>query len=68
MLFYSGDDASAKAGVRTLIEHLGMYPVDLGPLHVGGVVAAVPFGPLAGAEFLKAADPGAVPPASAPNA
>ena len=68
MLFYRGDDAAAKAEVRTLSEHLGMYPVDLGPLHVGGALAAVPFGPLAGAEFLKAADPDAGPPAPALNA
>lgn len=53
VLFYSGDDAAAKAEVRTLIEQLGMYPVDLGALHVGGTLAAMPFGPLAGAEFVK---------------
>jgi hypothetical protein len=45
VLFYSGDDAAAKAPVRQLIETLGFFPVDLGPLKVGGV-QATPLGPL----------------------
>lgn len=53
VLFYSGDDEAAKAEVRTLIEQLGMVPIDLGPLSVGGVLAAMPFGVLAGANFIK---------------
>ncbi len=31
--FYCGDDAGAKATVRTLIEAIGFAPVDVGPLH-----------------------------------
>ncbi len=53
VLFYSGDDADAKAQVHALIEALGMHPVDLGTLGGGGTLAAVPGGPLAFAEFVK---------------
>ncbi len=52
VLFYSGDDDAAKAEVRKLIEQLGMFPVDLGPLKVGGV-QTTPFGPLASINFVK---------------
>lgn len=48
VLFYSGDDAEAKAAVRSLIEGAGFWPVDLGMLAVGGPLAALPFGSLAG--------------------
>ena len=52
VLFYSGDDAAAKAEVRQLIETLGFFPVDLGPLKVGGV-QATPLGPLSMTNFVK---------------
>lgn len=52
VLFYSGDDSAAKAEVRKLIEQLAMFPVDLGPLKVGGALTT-PFGPLASINFVK---------------
>ena len=53
VLFYSGDDADAKTTVRSLIERAGFFAVDLGALDVGGPLASLPFGPLAGASFVK---------------
>lgn len=53
VLFYSGDDADAKAEVRKLLEQTGHFPVDLGTLDVGGPLASVPFGPLAAVNFIK---------------
>lgn len=52
-LFYSGDDAAAKAEVRTLLETTGYFPVDLGPLDVGGPLMELPFGALAMSNFIK---------------
>ena len=52
-LFYSGDDADAKAEVRKLIEQTGYFPVDLGMLDVGGPLASLPFGWLAAINFVK---------------
>src|SRR6266481_5104812 len=52
-LFYSGDDADAKAEVRKIIEQTGYFPVDLGMLDVGGPLASLPFGSLAGINFIK---------------
>jgi predicted dinucleotide-binding enzyme len=53
VLFYSGDDAGAKAEVRGLIERTGGFPVDLGALDVGGPLTSLPFGALAGNNFVK---------------
>jgi predicted dinucleotide-binding enzyme len=53
VLFYSGDDADAKATIRSLIEKAGFFAVDLGALDVGGPLASLPFGPLAGVSFVK---------------
>ena len=53
MLFYSGDDAGAKAAVRGLIEKAGFFPIDLGALDVGGPLASLPFGLLAGVSVVK---------------
>ena len=53
VLFYSGDDANAKAEVRKIIEHTGYFAVDLGVLEVGGPLASLPFGPLASINFIK---------------
>lgn len=50
--FYSGDDAAAKGDVRKLIEAAGYFPVDLGPLDVGGRLAQLPFGSLAAINFI----------------
>lgn len=51
--FYSGDDAAAKAEVRKLLESAGYFAVDLGSLEVGGSLAQLPFGSLAGINFIK---------------
>lgn len=53
VLFYSGDDSDAKAKVRKLIEQTGSFPVDLGALDIGGPLASLPFGPLAGTALIK---------------
>ena len=53
VLFYSGDDATAKAEVRKIIEHTGYFAVDLGVLDVGGPLASLPFGSLASINFIK---------------
>jgi len=52
-LFYSGDDADAKAEVRKIIEQTGYFPVDLGMPDVGGPLASLPFGSLAAINFVK---------------
>jgi predicted dinucleotide-binding enzyme len=46
VLFYSGDDARAKAEVGALIERLGFFGIDLGSLGVGGRLVQFPGGPL----------------------
>jgi 8-hydroxy-5-deazaflavin:NADPH oxidoreductase len=53
VLFYSGDDADAKAKVRKIIEQTGYFPVDLGTLDVGGPLTSLPFGSLTAANFIK---------------
>ncbi|OAJ62460.1 NADP oxidoreductase [Paraburkholderia ginsengiterrae] len=53
VLFYSGDDQDAKATVRSLIAKAGFFAVDLGALDVGGPLASLPFGALAGVSFVK---------------
>jgi 8-hydroxy-5-deazaflavin:NADPH oxidoreductase len=52
-LFYSGDDADAKAEIRRIIEQTGYFPVDLGALDVGGPLASLPFGSLAAVNFIR---------------
>jgi 8-hydroxy-5-deazaflavin:NADPH oxidoreductase len=52
-LFYSGDDAPARATVGTLIDRLGFFGVDLGPLAAGGAVTQIPGGPLSVHHFVK---------------
>jgi len=53
VLFYSGDDVDAKAEVREIIERTSYFPIDLGGLAVGGLLAGLPLGPLAGINFIK---------------
>jgi 8-hydroxy-5-deazaflavin:NADPH oxidoreductase len=36
VLFFSGDDAAAKSQVGALIDRLGFFGIDLGPLSIGG--------------------------------
>lgn len=53
VMFYSGDDATAKAEVREIIEKTGFFAIDLGSLDVGGPLASLPFGALAAHQFVK---------------
>ncbi|MFZ6721763.1 NADPH-dependent F420 reductase [Undibacterium sp. Ji49W] len=53
VLFYSGDDAGAKAAVCGVMEAAGFFPVDLGALDVGGPLASLPFGPLSTRNFIS---------------
>jgi len=46
VLFFSGDDAAAKAAVGALIKQLGFSGIDLGALAVGARLAQFPGGPL----------------------
>ncbi len=46
VLFYSGDDNTAKAEVAALIDRIGFAGIDLGSLAVGGKLAQFPGGPL----------------------
>jgi 8-hydroxy-5-deazaflavin:NADPH oxidoreductase len=46
VLFYSGDDESAKAEVAELIDRVGFAGIDLGPLAIGGKLMQFPGGPL----------------------
>ncbi|OHV15514.1 NADP oxidoreductase [Methylorubrum extorquens] len=53
VLFYSGDDAEAKAQVGTLIERLGFFGIDLGPLALGSRLVQFPGGPLTALNLVK---------------
>lgn len=52
VLFLSGDDREAKAGVSALLEKVGFAPIDLGGLAAGGRIQQFD-GPLAGPNLLK---------------
>lgn len=53
VLFYSGDDAAAKADVGALIERLGFFGIDLGALAIGGKLVQFPVGPLSALNLVK---------------
>ncbi|WP_040961507.1 NADPH-dependent F420 reductase [Sinorhizobium fredii] len=53
VLFYSGDDAGAKAEVGALIGRLGFAGIDLGPVSVGGRLVQFPGGPLPALNLVK---------------
>lgn len=53
VLFYSGDDAGAKAAVAMLIEKLGFFGVDLGSLAIGARLVQFPGGPLPAHNLVK---------------
>lgn len=53
VLFYSGDDAGAKAEVGALIERLGFFGIDLGPIAIGGRLVQFPGGPLPALNLVK---------------
>lgn len=53
VLFYSGDDAAAKAEVGGLLTKMGFFAVDLGSQATGGPLAQLPFGALSTSNFIK---------------
>ena len=53
VLFYSGDNADAKAAVGALIERLGFFGIDLGSLAVGARLTQFPGGPLPALNLVK---------------
>lgn len=53
VLFYSGNDTTAKAEVASLIERIGFVGIDLGSLAVGGELAQFPGGPLPNQNLVK---------------
>ncbi|WP_027132763.1 NADPH-dependent F420 reductase [Geminicoccus roseus] len=53
VLFYSGDDAGAKAQVGALIDRLGFFGIDLGPLAIGSRLVQFPGGPLPALNLAK---------------
>ena len=52
VIFLSGDDVDAKAGVIALFEDAGFFAIDLGDLVTGGVMQQV-HGPLAGVNLIQ---------------
>ncbi|WP_283419133.1 NAD(P)-binding domain-containing protein [Sphingopyxis sp. Geo48] len=53
VLFYSGDDAAAKAEIGALIDRLGFFGIDLGSLAIGGQLVQFPGGPLPALNLVK---------------
>jgi 8-hydroxy-5-deazaflavin:NADPH oxidoreductase len=53
VLFYSGDDARAKAEVAAIIDRLGFFGIDLGPLSTGSKLVQFPGGPLPSLNLVK---------------
>ncbi|TFV70021.1 NADP oxidoreductase [Bradyrhizobium frederickii] len=53
VLFYSGDEADAKAVVGALIDRLGFFGIDLGSLAIGGRLTQFPGGPLPALNLVK---------------
>jgi predicted dinucleotide-binding enzyme len=53
VLFYSGDDLTSKASIGALIEKLGFFGIDLGPIAVGGKLVQFPGGPLPALNLVK---------------
>ena len=53
VLFYSGNELTAKVEVASLIERLGFAGIDLGTLSAGGKLAQFPGGPLPNQNLVK---------------
>lgn len=51
--FYSGDDEKAKRVVSNLIDQLGFFGIDLGPLSIGAKLAQFPGGALPALNLVK---------------
>jgi predicted dinucleotide-binding enzyme len=53
VLFYSGDDAEAKAKIGALIAQIGFFGIDVGTLAIGSALVQFPGGPLPGLNLAK---------------
>lgn len=53
VMFFAGDDASAKAAVAQLIDRLGYFGLDLGNISEGSRLFQAPGGPLIAHDFVK---------------
>ncbi|MBB3773395.1 hypothetical protein FHS55_004030 [Angulomicrobium tetraedrale] len=53
VLFYSGDDARAKTEIGAMIDRLGFFGIDLGPLALGSRLVQFPGGPLPALNLVK---------------
>jgi predicted dinucleotide-binding enzyme len=53
VLFYSGNDNTAKAEVAALIDQFGFFGIDLGSLAAGGRLTEFPGGPLPNQNLVK---------------
>jgi predicted dinucleotide-binding enzyme len=53
LLFYAGDDATAKETFHAVADRIGFAPVDAGPLREGGRLMQVGGGPLSAVHALK---------------
>lgn len=53
VLFYSGDDSGAKAQVAGLIDRLGFFGIDLGPLALGSRLVQFPGEPSPALNLVK---------------
>jgi 8-hydroxy-5-deazaflavin:NADPH oxidoreductase len=53
VLFYSGNDAAAKAEIGALIDRLGFFGIDLGDLAIGSRLVQFPGGPLPAHNLVK---------------
>jgi predicted dinucleotide-binding enzyme len=53
LLFYSGNDNTAKAEVAALIDRIGFVGIALGSLAVGGKLVQFPGGPLPNQNLVK---------------
>jgi len=53
VLFYAGDDDTAKVEVGALVDRIGFAGIDLGPLALGGRLMQFPGGPLPNQNLVK---------------
>ena len=53
VIFYCGDDATAKSSVKTIIDKIGFAGIDTGTLKEGALLQQYPTGPLPGLNLIK---------------